>query len=62
VFIIDNGAIRYRNDIDGFRNDEANHAPYGIFLAHPGVEGTGDRSLLDVKGYVLRHFDLKEEG
>ena len=42
--------------------DEANHAPYGIFLAHPGVEGTGDRSLLDVKGYVLRHFDLKEEG
>ena len=23
VFIIDNGAIRYRNDIEGFRNDEA---------------------------------------
>jgi branched-chain amino acid transport system ATP-binding protein len=22
VFIIDNGAIRYRNDIEGFRNDE----------------------------------------
>jgi len=28
VFIIDNGAIRYRNDIDGFRNDEAVQKKY----------------------------------
>jgi len=28
VFIIDNGAIRYRNDIEGFRNDEAVQKKY----------------------------------
>jgi len=28
VFIIDNGAIRYRNDIEGFRNDEAAQKKY----------------------------------
>lgn len=28
VFIIDNGAIRYRNDIKGFRNDEAVQKKY----------------------------------
>jgi branched-chain amino acid transport system ATP-binding protein len=28
VFIIDNGAIRYRNDIEGFRNDEAIQKKY----------------------------------
>jgi len=28
VFIIDNGAIRYRNDIDGFRNDETVQKKY----------------------------------
>lgn len=28
VFIIDNGAIRYRNDIEGFRNDESIQKKY----------------------------------
>lgn len=28
VYIIDNGAIRYRNDIEGFRNDEAVQKKY----------------------------------
>ena len=54
------GAVQTRGNDTGA--DEANHAPYGIFLAHPAVEGTRDRSLLEMRGLVLRHFGLGEAG
>ncbi len=41
--------------------DEANHAPYGILISHPG-DGKGDRSLLEIKGMILEHFGLTGEG
>lgn len=41
--------------------DDANHAPHGIIISRPG-DGKGDRSLLEIKGMILEHFGLKEEG
>ncbi len=41
--------------------DDANHAPHGIIISYPGDE-KGDRSLLEIKGMILEHFGLKEEG
>jgi len=48
------GRIHLRENDTG--PDDANHAPYGILLAYPGL-GSGDRSILEVKDMILQHFD-----
>ena len=48
------GRIHLRENDTG--PDDANHAPYGILLAYPGL-GEDDRSILEVKDLVLQHFD-----
>jgi predicted AlkP superfamily phosphohydrolase/phosphomutase len=51
------GKVHVRENDTG--PDDANHAPYGIFIAHPAEEEGGDRSLLEVKDRILEHFGLE---
>jgi predicted AlkP superfamily phosphohydrolase/phosphomutase len=41
--------------------DDANHAPYGILIAHPGDGAGEERSILEVMDLVLSHFGIEEE-
>ncbi len=33
--------------------DDANHAPYGLFIAYPKLDEKGERSILDVAGIII---------
>ena len=33
--------------------DDANHAPHGILIAHPGLDGRSDMSILEVRDLIL---------
>jgi predicted AlkP superfamily phosphohydrolase/phosphomutase len=49
------GRIHLRENDTG--PDDANHAPYGIFIDYPSEKKGGDRSILEVKDLILAHFD-----
>ena len=40
--------------------DDANHAPYGIYISSPADEVVGDRSILEVRDIVLAHLGIGE--
>jgi len=38
--------------------DDANHAPYGIYISHPADTVAADRSIREIRGIVLDHFGI----
>jgi len=41
--------------------DDANHAPYGIYISRPADTVATNRSIRDIRGIVLEHFGVNGE-